>query len=155
MKLWHLGAALVLSLVAPAAAGAQPLPDGPGKEITVKVCSQCHDVERVSQYKMTRDDWAAMVKSMFDFGADATPEDAAVITDYLATHFPAAPAGKINVNTATATELAGGLELMAAEATAIVDYRGKNGQYKVLDDLKQVPGLDFKKVEAKKDLIIF
>ena len=155
MKLRHLCVSVVLSLLVAASAGAQPLPDGPGKEITVKVCSQCHDVERVTQYKMSRDDWAAMVKTMFDFGADAAPEDAKTITDYLATHFPAAPAGTINVNSATATELAGGLELAAAEATAIVDYRGKNGQYKVIDDLKQVPGLDFKKIEAKKDRITF
>jgi len=47
------------------------------------------------------------------------------------------------------------LALTPEEATAIVSYREKNGDYKTIDDLKKVAGIDSKKIEAKKDLLQF
>ena len=34
-------------------------------------------------------------------------------------------------------------------------YREKHGKFKTLDDLKKVPGVDAKKLDAKKDRIAF
>jgi competence ComEA-like helix-hairpin-helix protein len=48
-----------------------------------------------------------------------------------------------------------GLGITAKEAAAIVTYRTDKGAFKVLDDLKKVPDLDFKKIEAQKDRIAF
>jgi len=42
-----------------------------------------------------------------------------------------------------------------SEAAAIIQYRTDHGDFKTIDDLKKVPGLDFKKIEAKKDLLVF
>ena len=40
-------------------------------------------------------------------------------------------------------------------ATAIVDYREKNGSFKSLDDLKKVTAVDAKEIESRKDRIAF
>jgi len=37
----------------------------------------------------------------------------------------------------------------------VVQYRTDKGAFKTLDDLKNVPGLDYKKIEAKKSRIVF
>ena len=47
------------------------------------------------------------------------------------------------------------LLLKRAEAAAIIQYRGEHGDFKSVDDLRKVQGVDFKKIEAKKDLIVF
>jgi competence ComEA-like helix-hairpin-helix protein len=43
------------------------------------------------------------------------------------------------------------VQVCGKEAEAIAKYRKENGAFKIVDDLKKVPGLDFKKIEAKKD----
>jgi competence protein ComEA len=83
---------------------------------------------------------------MDDRGADGTEEQYAAIVAYLAKNF-----GRINVNKATAEEIAADLGFTAKEADAIVQYREKNGPYKNRQDLTQV--VDPAKVEAKKDHI--
>ena len=59
------------------------------------------------------------------------------------------------MNKATAKDLEPALELSTKEAQAIVQYREQNGAFKSLEELKKVPGLDAKKVEAKKERLIF
>ena len=90
---------------------------------------------------------------MVSLGAVGTDEDFTAILDYLVKNFPQQT--KINVNKATATALETGLSLSTKEAEAIVAYRDKNGDFKSLDDLKKVPQVDAKKLDAKKDSLIF
>jgi competence protein ComEA len=59
------------------------------------------------------------------------------------------------VNQATAAQLESGLGLTPAEAEAVIDYRKKNGDFKTIDDLKKVPDVDAKKLDAKKDRLAF
>jgi competence protein ComEA len=59
------------------------------------------------------------------------------------------------VNKATSAQLQSGLGLNAAEADAVIAYRKKNGDFKTIDDLKKVPDLDAKKVDAKKEHLAF
>ena len=56
-------------------------------------------------------------------------------------------AEKIDLNKATAKELAAVKGLNANKARAIVTYRKKNGDFKSLEDLKQVKG--FKRMDEK------
>ncbi len=42
-----------------------------------------------------------------------------------------------------------------SEASAIIRYRREHGDFASLDDLKNVPGIDFAKIEAKRDSISF
>ena len=107
--------------------------------------------------KLTRTQWEAVVGQMVDIGAPASDAEFTQIVNYLAANYgPAAPAkAKVNVNTASAKELADGLSLTAADGDAIVAYRTKSGKFATLDDVKKVPGIDTAKIDAAKDRISF
>ena len=47
------------------------------------------------------------------------------------------------------------VSLLRREAAAVIAYRDKVGGFKSIDDLRKVPGVDFKKFDAAKDRIIF
>jgi competence protein ComEA len=53
----------------------------------------------------------------------------------------AADVALVNINTASATELAATKGIGDAKAKAIVEYREKNGPFKSVDDLGQVKGI--------------
>jgi competence protein ComEA len=137
-----------------AAAWAQ-MPDGPGKDVTAKVCGNCHDVEVVKQYHLGKDGWTDTLSKMIERGAEGTDDQFNTVLDYLVKNFGPNTPNPINVNKATAGEIETQLEVTAKEAAAIVKYRGDKGSFKEIDDLKKVPDLDFKKIEAKKDRLVF
>ena len=74
--------------------------------------------------------------------------------DYLSTHFLGEASRPINVNTAPQIDLESVAGLLRREAAAIIEYREKNGKFKTLDDLKNVPGLDFSKIDKRRDFIV-
>lgn len=129
-------------------------PDGPGKDVLLKTCNKCHSPNIVMANGQDREGWENTITKMVSLGATGSDEDFTAILDYLAKNFPAATV-KINVNKATAAELETGLALSPTEGEAIVSYRGKNGDFKSLDDLKKVPQVDPKKLDAKKDILTF
>jgi competence protein ComEA len=138
----------LLSLVALGAGIAvfgQTLPDAPGKETFVMVCSMCHSPDAVIGKQGSRQWWRSKVTEMLESDVDT-------IVAYLAKNFPIV---KINVNKAAAKDLETGLELTDKESEAIVQYREAKGNFKTLDDLKKVPGLDAVKIESKKDRLEF
>jgi competence protein ComEA len=59
------------------------------------------------------------------------------------------------VNKAGAVELESILLLTKTEAAAVLQYRSEKGAFKTIEDLRSVPGLDYKKIEAKKSRITF
>ena len=129
---------------------AAELPPGLGRDTLVRVCSDCHGVDLIEGQRRTRGQWKELVDDMVARGANATDDDTKAVINYLATAM-----GRVNVNKASASDIETVLELTPAEATAIVSYRTTSGEFKALDDLKNVAGLDFSKVEAKKDRITF
>jgi competence protein ComEA len=131
---------------------AQALPDGPGKETFQMVCSMCHAPTAVIGKQGTRQWWQSKVTEMLQEETDIPASDVDTIVSYLAKNFPIV---KINVNKAAAKDLENGLELTAQESEAIVHYREAKGNFKTLDDLKKVPGLDAVKIESKKDRLEF
>lgn len=133
---------------------AQDLPAGKGKDLVENTCGSCHGLDVVVSQHATKDGWASIVDYMVSRGATGTPEEISTIVDYLAKNFPAA-AGKVNVNKATAKDLATQLELTDKDSEAIVKYRTDHGDFKDWDGLAKVPGIDAKKLEAKKDSIVF
>jgi competence protein ComEA len=52
-------------------------------------------------------------------------------------------------------KLESGLSLARSQAAAIVRYRTQHGDFKSIEDLKRVPGVDVAKIEAKKDRLLF
>ena len=61
---------------------------------------------------------------------------------------------KININTATAEELAQLKGIGPSHAAKIVAYREKNGPFKMPEDLTQVSGIGQKTIEANQEFII-
>ena len=141
-----MAAALSLTLV-----GAQEtLPEGPGKQTVERVCTTCHDVDTVAGTRMVRGDWRAMVNSMMSRGATASDQEVVEIIEYLATYL-----GMVNVNKAAVDEIAAVLAIPSKEADEIVKYRAANGEFKDMESLMKVPGVDAKVLQERKDRIAF
>ena len=145
---------LGMTLVFAAAALAE-LPPGPGREEMIRTCSRCHSPEIVATAHQTRDQWQVTISKMANLGAEANDNEFEAILDYLASHFGPAAAQPININKATAVEIECVLEITRSESKKIVAYREQHGAFKSIDDLSQIPGLDFKKVSEKKSLLLF
>jgi competence ComEA-like helix-hairpin-helix protein len=163
------GAVLLMPLMAAIAGStqeaAQPakqeLPPGEGKDLLTKDCTSCHQVSVITSQHKSESKWTDTVVEMRNRGAEGSDEDMEKIIHYLAANFgpqdATAPAkvAKVNVNTASASDIVTGLSLSQASADAIVAYRTKNGKFKDIDSLKQVPGVEAAKIDAVKDKIEF
>lgn len=155
--------ALVLVAVVGSSAGQTPqppalsgegLPDGPGKDVTVKACAPCHEARRAASVRLTRDGWATVIDNMRKRGAQISDEQFPIILDYLSTHFLGEALQPLNLNTATQIDLESAGGLLRREAAAVIKYREQHGRFKSVDDLKKVPGLDFKKIESRRDAVV-
>lgn len=154
---------LVLTAVVASPAGQSPqqpvlsgegLPEGPGKAETVQACAPCHEARRAASVRLTREGWAAVIDSMRKRGAKVSDEEFPVILDYLSTHFLGEALQPLNLNTATQIDLEAAGGLLRREAAAVIRYREQHGRFKSVDDLKNVPGLDFKKIENRRDAVV-
>jgi hypothetical protein len=64
-----------------------PLPDGPGKEVVLNICTQCHDLQRVRRERRSPEGWAEILQAMLNEGAPLTDQDFATALRYLARNF--------------------------------------------------------------------
>jgi competence protein ComEA len=130
------------------------LPDGPGKDVTVRACAPCHEARRAASVRLTREGWAAVIDSMRKRGAKFSDEEFPVILDYLSTHFRGEALQPLNLNTATQIDLEAAGGLLRREAAAVIRYREQHGRFKSVEDLKKIPGLDFSKIESRRDAVV-
>ena len=143
--------ALALAGIVLGAAPGDDLPEGPGKAVVVRMCSNCHEIERVTTTKNSKKQWSYVVDDMVSRGAEGSEEDANAVIAYLARNY-----GKpVNVNTATAKEIEDGLAFPAAQAELVVRYRTDKGAFKAYEDLQKIPGIDSKLLEEQKKNIQF
>src|SRR5215475_4429749 len=91
----HYGLILISGLLGASAAIAQQLPDAPGKETTLRLCSGCHNADIVFQHRQGRDEWNAEIQKMIAVGAQGTPAQFTEVLTYLAGNFApgSTPAG--------------------------------------------------------------
>jgi competence protein ComEA len=159
MKFSALAAAGAFTLIAgvvPAAADdleAKQLPEGTGKESVVKVCMACHGSGAFRKLRLTKEGWTEKVADMVERGAEANEGQQAVVVDYLTQRF--GKASKVYINTAPFEELKAVLGLTVEESRAVLAWRKENGDFKTWQDLLKAPGVDAKKLESKKELIVF
>ena len=155
--------ASVLVLYLAASTAVRPLPPGKGKAIVARTCVGCHALKVVTSKRATKEQWSALVDQMVSRGAELDDDEIDVVVDYLAKNFAAAKTSvgansaehMVNVNQATASELAAVLNLSSGQSQAIVAYRDKNGKFKDWHDLASVPGVQASDIERKKDKIQF
>jgi len=91
-----LGAVLLLTAITvraqdsarpPTSPGTGDLPDGEGRALVQRTCSECHALERVLATRETANGWRGIVDDMASRGAAATEEEFGAIVAYLAEHF--------------------------------------------------------------------
>jgi competence ComEA-like helix-hairpin-helix protein len=127
------------------------LPDGAGKDALLKMCVNCHGVDRVTGSQYSKKMWIGVVDDMVNRGAEGSDEEINALIGYLTRNF-----GKpVNVNTATAKEISDDLSFSSADAELVVKYRTDHGAFKTYEDLLKVPGLDRKLLEEEKKNIQF
>jgi competence protein ComEA len=135
----------------PAAQGAADrFPDTTGKVALLKVCSNCHSAESVVQSLRTRQEWSDVVDQMSRYGAEASDQEFDQILSYLVRHF-----SPIRINKATAKELESTLDVPGNVAEAIVAFRAEKGDFKTLEEVKGVPGVEAGKLDRQKARLVF
>src|SRR5271170_680460 len=96
---------------------AADLPDGPGKVTVQRVCGTCHAAQIVMSRKASKEGWERIVADMVEKGATATDAEFDEVLVYLVKNFPdTGVSTKINVNTASADDLAATLEISKSVA---------------------------------------
>ena len=63
------------------------LPDGPGKDVVVRVCTSCHEASQITYKPRTPEGWEYMIGRMMDAGAELTGEEQAAVQAYLVKNF--------------------------------------------------------------------
>ncbi len=153
MTMKRLTFAVFVTLTA-STASAQVLPEGPGKAELQKVCGVCHQAERSAAVRLTREGWEGVIGDMIGRGARGTDAEFAAVLDYLSKHFLGDAPRPLNINRANNIELESVAGLTRKEAAALLKWRQETGLCKSLEELKRVPGLDYKKIEARKDFLV-
>jgi mono/diheme cytochrome c family protein len=81
--------ALFAAIATPALADDYPsLPAGAGRDVAVRVCSQCHSPEVVAHQNLDAQGWKDLVNQMANNGANGTDADFDTISKYLTAAFP-------------------------------------------------------------------
>ena len=110
-----------------------------------KVCSGCHSVDLISDFQSIAE-WEATVDAMIDRGAKAKAAERASVLRYLASHF-----GLVNVNAASAEEIAKVLDISADAAKTLVAHR----PYRNLDELRNAGAVPGAKLDSLREHIAF
>ena len=81
-------AGLILAMAAacllPTGAGAVELPAGPNKDVVVRACGSCHDLDMVYEAAgQTREGWTGTIEEMTGYGLKLTAAERAQVLEYL------------------------------------------------------------------------
>jgi competence ComEA-like helix-hairpin-helix protein len=123
---------------------------GSSKATFERLCGTCHEPERSTSSRRTREQWVQVINSMVARGAEGTDAELMEVVEYLTRQH-----GRVNMNLASADDIAGVLGLTPAEAAAIAQYRREHGAFEDAASVARVPGIDTKKVADKTDAMVF
>jgi outer membrane protein assembly factor BamB len=129
--------------------GQQSAPE-PSKANFERHCGTCHEPERGTSSRRTRDQWLQTVNQMVARGAQGTDDDLMAVVDYLTREH-----GRVNVNLASAKDIALVLGLTPAEAAAIVEHRRQHGTFDDGAAVERVTGVDGPTLAARRDAMVF
>ena len=62
------------------------LPPGKGRNVTIRVCTQCHGPSNFADKRYTKDRWDSVLDDMTGKGMDISDDDFAVVEKYLTTN---------------------------------------------------------------------
>lgn len=113
------------------------------------VCGACHPSNLDNDLR-TEGEWNETIEKMASLGAKGTDDQFDALLRFLLQ-----TRTKVNVNSAPASEIAPVLDISKSAAEAVVKRRTEKGNFKSLDELKKVPGVDATKLDARRDRIRF
>ena len=140
---------LFAAAAAAALSGQQPSPE-PSKANFERLCGTCHEPERGMSSRRTRDQWLQTVNQMVARGAQGTDDELMAVVEYLTREH-----GRVNVNLASAADLALVLGLTPAEGAAIVEHRRQHGTFDDAAAVERVTGVDARKLASRRDAMVF
>jgi competence protein ComEA len=123
----------------------QDFPEGPNRDVVVRLCRDCHPVTQVTRRRESRFHWSGLVEQMMGEGANITNEDFELVVTYLSV----ALGKKVKINEASAKVIAETFDISDEEAAAIVKYRTEKGAFKDWKAIASVPGIDAKRIEEQ------
>src|SRR5436190_17706431 len=94
------------------------LPEGAGRDTTVRICSQCHEAQKAASIKLTRPGWSEEIAKMKELGAAGTDQEFEEVLEYLAAHFRGELDHPLDMNSAEAIDLESVLGLLRRESAA-------------------------------------
>jgi len=122
----------------------------PSAALFTRMCSDCHDSDRVVSQRRTQTEWEDVINKMIEKGAVGTDKEFESVFAYLLLNY-----GRTYINKATSDEITKILGLSKKDADAIVAYRTAKGPFADLDAVKKVPDIDLKKLEEHKEAVAF
>jgi hypothetical protein len=76
--------AMAVACLLPKGAGAVELPAGPNKEVVVRACGSCHDLDMVYEAAgQTREGWIGTIEEMTGYGLKLTAAERTQVLEYL------------------------------------------------------------------------
>ena len=124
--------------------------EAPKRALYVRVCAECHGLERIESLRRTENEWRGTIYQMIDDGAEASDAEYQTILDYLVSNY-----GAVAVNRAPADDLVTVLAISKEEGDAIVAYRTAHGDFDDFDALRKVPGIAVDKLEERRASLRF
>jgi competence protein ComEA len=123
--------------------------DKTDKAVFESVCGACHPPGMVDDIR-SEQEWKETVDQMISIGAKADERQLESVMRYLLRNHT-----KININAATASEIAPVLAVTESTARAIVARRKEIGAFKTIEELAKVPGVDAAQLQTRRDRIVF
>jgi competence ComEA-like helix-hairpin-helix protein len=118
------------------------------KEAFQRVCGECHSTAIIDGYR-SMPDWRQTVDEMIEIGARGTPKDMERLMRYLVRNWT-----RIDLNAATAEQIAAVLGVKEDLARAVAKYRTEHGNFTAIGELKKVPGFEKIMPEEYKDKLV-
>lgn len=112
------------------------------------ICGSCHSTS-IADGLRDQQEWRETIEAMQDYGAKGSEEQFAAVLRYLVR-----TQSRVNVNSASASQIAPVLDITAAAADALVRRRAEKGAFHSLEDLAKA-GIDRAKLESRKERIVF
>jgi len=126
-------------------------PEGAGRDVAVRLCTDCHPVANVTRHRESRTGWGHILDLMRGEGAPVTDTDWETLVSY----FSVTLGKKVKINEATAAIIAETFDIDEELAAAVVKYRSQKGPFKTWKDVAAVPGIDAKRVEEQQGNLDF
>jgi competence protein ComEA len=64
-----------------------PLPEGDGKKLVVKICTDCHGADQIVAKRRTKEEWDDVISDMIQKGAEGKGDEFDAIVAYLVKNF--------------------------------------------------------------------